>query len=144
MYHCNTNNGTERLNEELKYEELERATRSLLSGLLSIIIEKVIPKLYVKYVELNLRCTSGYKGYQEGIPSYLHNRPKSLVKHLLLLNNFVTTLMIYKVKPANGEGVCNSEMDLDERESRKILSAIISTIEKRFSVRSSSVYSSSV
>ena len=144
MYHCNTNNGTERLNEDLKYEELEGATRSSLSELLTIIIEKFIPKLYMKYVELNVRCTSGYKSYQEGIPSYLHNRPKSLVKHLLLLNNSVTTLMIDSVKPEDGEDVCNSEMDPDERESRKTLNTIISTIEKRFSVRSSSIYSSSV
>ena len=98
----------------------------------------------MKYVELNVRCTSGYKSYQEGIPSYLHNRPKSLVKHLLLLNNSVTTLMIDSVKPEDGEDVCNSEMDPDERESRKTLNNIISTIEKRFIVRSSSIYSSSV
>ena len=144
MYHCNTNNGTERLNEDLKYEELEGATRSSLSELLTIIIEKFIPKLYMKYVELNIRCTGGYKSYQEGIPSYLHNRPKSLVKHLLLLSNSVTTLMIDSVKPEDGEDVCNSEMDPDGRESRKTLNNIISTIEKRFSVRSSSIYSSSV
>ena len=128
LYHCNTNNGTERLNEDLKYEELEGATRLSLSELLTIIIEKFIPKLYMKYVELNVRCTSGYKGYQEGIPSYLHNRPKSLVKHLLLLKNYVTTLMIDSVKPDNGESECYSEMDPDERESRKTLIAIISTI----------------
>ena len=144
LYHCNTNNGTERLNEDLKYEELEGATRLSLSELLTIIIEKFIPKLYMKYVELNVRCTSGYKGYQEGIPSYLHNRPKSLVKHLLLLKNSVTTLMIDSVKPDDGESECNSEMDPDERESRKTLNAIKNTIEKRFRVRSSSIYSSSV
>ena len=129
LYHCNTNNGTERLNEDLNYKEYEGATK-----LLTIIIAKFIPKLYMKYVELNVRCTSGYKGYQEGIPSYLHNRPKSLVKHLLLLKNSVTTLMIDSVKPDDGESECNSEMDPDESESRKTLNAIISTIEKRFSV----------
>ena len=146
MYHCITNNGTERLNEDLKYEELEGATRLSLSELLTIIIEKFIPELYMKYVELNVRCTSGYKSYQEGIPSYLHNRPKSLTKHLLLLNNSnsVNTLMIDLVKPDDGEGECNSEMDLDERESRKTRNTIISTIEKRFGIRSSSIYSSSV
>ena len=69
----------------------------------------------MKYVELNVRCTSGYKSYQECIPSYLHNRPKSLAKHLLLLSNSVTTLMIDSVKPDHGEDVCNSEMDPDEK-----------------------------
>ena len=52
MYHCNTNNGTEHLNEDLKYEKLEGATRSLLSELLTNIIERFVPKLYMKYVEM--------------------------------------------------------------------------------------------
>ena len=89
----------------------------------------------MKHVELNIQCTGRYKRYQEGIPSY---HPK------LLLNNSVTTLMIDSVKPEDGEDVCNLEMDPDERESRKTLNTIISTIEKRFSLRSSSIYSSSV
>ena len=67
----------------------------------------------------------------------LHNCPKSLVKHLLLLNNSVITLMIDSVKPDDGEGECNSE-------NRKTLNTIISTIEKRFRVRSSSICISSV
>ena len=57
----------------------------------------------MKNVELNVRCTSGYKSYQEGIPLYLHNRPKSLTKHLLLLNNSVNTLMNDSVKPDDGK-----------------------------------------
>ena len=40
---------------------------------------------------------------QKGIPSYLHNRLKSLVKHLLMLKRSVTTLMIDSVKPNDGE-----------------------------------------
>ena len=144
LYHGNTNNRTIRLNEDLKYEERIGPTRSSLSELLTTIIEKFIPKLHMKYVELNVRCTSGYKGYQKGIPSYLHNRPKSLVKHNLLLKNSVTTLMMHSVKPDDGENECNSEMDVDERESRKTLSATISTTEKIVSIKSSSIYSSFV
>ena len=48
------------------------------------------------------------------------------------------------MEPYDGEYECNSEMGPDERESRKTLNAIISTIEKRLNVRSSSIYSSSV
>ena len=43
LYHCNTNNGTERLNEDLKYERLETATRSSLNDLLTIINVHLIP-----------------------------------------------------------------------------------------------------
>ena len=63
------------------------------------------------------------------------------MKHLLLLNNSVTTLMIDSVKADDGEGECNLEMDQDKRESSKRVNIIISTIEKRFSVKSSSIYS---
>ena len=38
--------------------------------------------------------------------------------------------MIDPVKPDDGESKCNSDVDPDERESRKTLNAIISTIEK--------------
>ena len=97
LYHCNTNNGTERLNEDLKYERLETATRSSLNDLLTIIIVHFIPS-YIQSILSYERCASGYKGYLEGIPSYRHDRPKSLVKHLLLLNSSVTARMIGSVK----------------------------------------------
>ena len=57
----------------------------------------ILYKLYIKYVELNEWCGSGYKDYLEGIPLYRHDRPKSLVKHLLLSNNSVTAIMIDSV-----------------------------------------------
>ena len=46
----NTNNGTERINEELKYENLDRCTNYSLSELLTIIIEELLPRRYEKYV----------------------------------------------------------------------------------------------
>ena len=66
------------------------------------------------------------------------------MKHLLLLNNSATTLMIDSVKPDDGESEFNSEMDPPERESRKTLNAIISTVEERFNIKSSLIYSTSV
>ena len=57
LMYCNTNNGTERLNEDLKYDELIGYKNCTLSELLQVIIEKFIPKLYRKYVELNVLYT---------------------------------------------------------------------------------------
>ena len=56
----------------------------------------------MKYVELMYDVLADTK-VQEGIPSYLHNCLKSLVKHLLVLKISVTTLMIDSVKPDDGE-----------------------------------------
>ena len=73
---CNTNNGTERLNEELKYEDLVGHKHCTLSELLSIIIDSFLPRLDEKYIEVNVHYTSGYKKYQRNIPKYRYNRPQ--------------------------------------------------------------------
>ena len=61
----NTNNGTERLNEDLKYDELVEYKNCTLSDLLNVVIDRFIPKLYEKYIELNVRYTCSYKGIIE-------------------------------------------------------------------------------
>ena len=63
----NTNNGTERLNEDLKYDELVEHKNCTLPDLLNVVIDRFIPKLYEKYIELNVRYTSCYKGYDRSI-----------------------------------------------------------------------------
>ena len=79
----NTNNGTERLNEDLKYDELVEYKNCTLSDLLNVVIDRFIPKLYEKYVELNVRYTSSYKGYNRNIPSYMHDRQKWIVDDMV-------------------------------------------------------------
>ena len=95
---CNTNTGTERLNEDLKYDKLAGWKNCTLSELLIIVIESVLPKLYEKYVELNVKFTSGYKKYQESIPESLHNRPRFIVQNMLEKMSKVTSSMISSVK----------------------------------------------
>ena len=65
---CNTNNGTERLNEDLKYDEFVGWKSCTLSELLTIVIESFLSKLYEKHVELNVKFTSVYHKYQESVP----------------------------------------------------------------------------
>ena len=76
---CNTNNGTERINGDLKHDELVGFKNCSPSELLEIIISRFLPKFYRKYVSLNVKFSSGYKTYAENIPSCLQNRPRSLV-----------------------------------------------------------------
>ena len=54
MIMCNTNNGTERLNKELKYQYLDE-NKSTLSTLLEELIFKFIPTLQQTYLELNVK-----------------------------------------------------------------------------------------
>ena len=91
---CNTNNGTERINEELKYEDLNRCINLPISELLTIIIEEFLPRRYERYVEMNVQFSSGFKKYQNEIPSYLWNRPKIIVEDILNKMKQVSPAMI--------------------------------------------------
>ena len=51
--------------------------------LLTIIIEKFIPKLYRNFVTMNLKLTSKHKKYLENISLFLRNRPRSSVTDIL-------------------------------------------------------------
>ena len=67
----NTNNANERLNEDLKYDDFVKYKNCTLSDLLNVVIDKFIPKLYEKHIELNVRYTSCYKGCDRSI-LFLH------------------------------------------------------------------------
>ena len=67
---CNTNNGTERPIEDLKYDKLVGYKKWTLSELVQVLI---IPKHYEKYIELNVKYTSDFRKYQQEIPQYLQN-----------------------------------------------------------------------
>ena len=72
----NTNNANERLNEDLKYDDFVKYKNCTLSDLLNVVIDKFIPKLYEKYIELNVRYMSCYKGYDRSVLFYMLDRPK--------------------------------------------------------------------
>ena len=92
---CNTNNGTERMNEDLKYDELVGYKNCTLSELLQVFIENFLLKHYEKYIELNFKYTYGFRKYQQEIPKYWQNRPKwYYVLDLLEKQSRLTTYMI--------------------------------------------------
>ena len=80
---CNTNNGTERLNEDLKYDELKGLKQSSLSEVLIILVNSFIPKHYKKYIKFNVRYGDGCKRYASDISYFLKNLPKKIVEILL-------------------------------------------------------------
>ena len=54
-----------------------------LSDLLNVVFDRFIPKLNEKYIELNVRNMSSYKGYNRSIPFYMHDRPKWIVDDMI-------------------------------------------------------------
>ena len=51
----NTNKRSESLDEDFKYGEMVDYKNCALSDLLNVVIDRFIPKLYEKYIELNTR-----------------------------------------------------------------------------------------
>ena len=68
----------ERLNRELKTEELVDYRKFSLSELLKVAIESFFPSFYHHYVELNSRYSDEYKKYQRQLAKKHH---RSLINH---------------------------------------------------------------
>ena len=58
------------MKEDLKYDKLVGYKNCTLSALLQVLLEDFSPEHYEKYVELNVRYTTGFSKYQEEIPQY--------------------------------------------------------------------------
>ena len=80
---CNTNNWTERFNEDLKYDELKGLKQSSFGEVLVILVNSFVPKHYKKYIEFNVSYGDGYKRYASGILYFLKHRPKKIAEILL-------------------------------------------------------------
>ena len=98
LFRCNTNNGTERLNESLKYGTLDGYKACTLSELMEKLIDSFIPDLYERYVSLNVQYSSRHKGYCSSIPRYMVDRPGPLVDDMLTKKDKVTPFMVSSVK----------------------------------------------
>ena len=96
---CNTNNETERINEELKYEDLDRCFNSHISELLTIIVKEFLPRRYEWHVQMKVFCSSGFKKHQLEMPSYLWNPPKTILRDILKKMGIVSPEMIASIKP---------------------------------------------
>ena len=85
-YHVavNTNNGVEAQNKLFKYKFLPRTKqRATLSSTMTILVEKYLPACKQKYLFQNYKQSPQYRSYKEFVPSYLHNRPRSVILHCL-------------------------------------------------------------
>ena len=48
-----------------------------------VVIQEFLPKLYNRYVELNVKYTEKHKKFKTALPPFLKNRPKKFIDHLL-------------------------------------------------------------
>ncbi|KAJ4931277.1 hypothetical protein JOQ06_025574 [Pogonophryne albipinna] len=78
-----TNNGVERQNETLKYSHLEGYKNCSLSEMLTVLVTDFLPRTYRKYIELNVNYSSVYRRYNENMPKFLKDRPRSVADHVM-------------------------------------------------------------
>ena len=78
-----TNNGTEAQNKLLKYSYLPKRKRLSLSSIIVLLVQEFLPDTHRKYLFENFKMTSDYRQYKSFVPDYLHNRPRSVIKHCL-------------------------------------------------------------
>ena len=77
----NTNNGVESQNKHFKYDYLPRAIDKSVYGVTVMLIESFLPDSYQHYIDTNFKQSSVYRRYNDGIPSYLRDRPRHFIKH---------------------------------------------------------------
>ncbi|XP_033969877.1 uncharacterized protein LOC117480070 isoform X1 [Trematomus bernacchii] len=78
-----TNNGVERQNETLKHSHLEGYKNCSLSEMLTVLVTDFLPRTYRKYIELNVKYSSFYRRYNENMPKFLKDRPRSVADHVM-------------------------------------------------------------
>ena len=84
-YHAavDTNNGTEAQNKLLKYSYLPKRKKLSLSSIIVLLLLEYLPDMHKKYLFENFKMTSNYRQYKDFVPNYLHDRPRSVIKHCL-------------------------------------------------------------
>ena len=78
-----TNNGTESLNETLKYFYLPRRKSLTLSGIANLLIDRFLLDMWQKYIVHNYKLSEEHRGYGDNIPDYLKGRQRSVIFHCL-------------------------------------------------------------
>ena len=84
-YHAamDMNNGTEAQNKLLKYSYRPKRKKLSLSSIIVLLVWEFLPDMHKKYLLENFKMTTDYRQYKNFVPDYLHNRPRSAIKHCL-------------------------------------------------------------
>ena len=60
--------------------------------------------LFATYVDLNTKCSEGYRHYSSDVPKYLHNKPRLFVNHCRQ-----RIISAVEVEPQHVKEVCNGK-----------------------------------
>ncbi|XP_064482471.1 uncharacterized protein LOC135395156 [Ornithodoros turicata] len=79
-----TNNGVESQNKLLKEHYIKQHSgRKSLAGLIGTLVGQFLPERKRIFLERNMKLSTEYRLCRPDLPSYLHNRPPKVVKHIM-------------------------------------------------------------
>ena len=108
-----TSNGVEAQNKLLKYNYLPRGKQRInLSNIVTIIVEQFLPSCQSKYLFQNYKQSSQYRSYKKFVPTYLHDRPHSVILHCLDRRSKSAKYALHSVHEVDNElGIFEIEKD---------------------------------
>ena len=74
---------TEAQNKLLKYSYVRKRKKLSLSSIIALLVQKSLPDMHRKYLFEIFKMITDYRQYKGFVPDYLHNRPRSVIKHCL-------------------------------------------------------------
>lgn len=77
------NKGVKRQKDVLKHSHLKGHRNCSLSETLIVSMNNFLPRSYQKYVELNIKCSSGSRKYSTNVPYYAGYRPRIMSQHIM-------------------------------------------------------------
>ncbi|XP_073524300.1 uncharacterized protein [Phyllobates terribilis] len=83
QFGINTNNGLERQHQTLKHSYLSSLKNCNLSQLIRVLHFEFFTDMYQKYVQMNLTSSDYYRKYVVEVPSFLKNRPRGFIDHVM-------------------------------------------------------------
>ena len=104
-------------NKLLKYNYLPRGKQRInLSNIVTIIVEQFLPSCQSKYLFQNYKQSSQYRSYKKFVPTYLHDRPHSVILHCLDRRSKSTKYAPHSVHDVDNElGIFEIKKDDDTR-----------------------------
>ncbi|XP_062583252.1 uncharacterized protein LOC134245018 [Saccostrea cucullata] len=118
-----TTNALERKHQEFKKGYLSHFSEGSLCALVTALVTKFLPDSYRSYLNNNIQCLEYCRKYADGVPTFLHNKPRMFVEHCLKR----IPPHIQNIPPSNIEELGERKYAVHSVESGKIYSVVITS-----------------
>ncbi|KAH9360180.1 hypothetical protein HPB48_020964 [Haemaphysalis longicornis] len=116
-----TNNGTEAQNRKLKECYLKNCSgRRSLAGLVDVLTNQFFPDCEKEFHLATVSSTSEYRMFHSSVPSYLHNRPPAVIKHVMQRLHHAAAFSAHDVKATAEHGLFIVQSETSQEETYSV------------------------